>query len=104
MEYFYNKTHSSGDQTVWYDVEFNGNVNLNQFIEYILSAHNKEWGHFTRVYSKMKGWYEDENFISDYKNGYFNKTKLYHELENKNIKKITANGGWGNIDYYIEFE
>ena len=104
MEYHYNRTHSSSDQTTWYDITFDGVINLMQFITDTLSFNKNEWGSFTRVFNNMTGWCDDNNFISEYKNGFFNKTKLYKELMNKNIKRITANGGWGNMDYYIEFE
>lgn len=114
-----------GDATCWYKAEVVGDLTMREFIAYV--AHDyavraKEWG--TIEIAPMRGYeghvveykgfegpngtawlYAGEHWMdSEQRNHYLeNSTTLYNKYIDREIVSVRANGGWGAMDYYLDF-
>lgn len=82
------------DETTNYSVEINkDNVILADIIEYVLSR-EKDWGYIciNNFFSGIKIEYKYGSIISD---------NIPIEDKNRQIKLISASGGWSRMDYII---
>lgn len=95
---FIHKGGPYGDETSWYEVKVPENTTFIDFVKGILLHRPKEWGAFkeTNLFGPT---------IVEYSYGEYKivDEEKYKEVQLKTIKKITANGGWSLMDYYIEF-
>lgn len=80
---------TGGDETSGYDVALNGEYTVGDLLSEVVS-NVSEWGMFT----VRKGgeceyrWGELIGVIS-------------HEVLSRKIRKVSARGGWSNMDYYV---
>ena len=88
-------TRSLSDDTYVYNVYLDKEYTVEEFINIILNGRGKkEWGkfHLGNMFSSLG---------CSYKNGVLT-SQLSKQHMNLKIKKVTANGGWGSMDYAIE--
>lgn len=102
-----------GDATSWYDVIITGELTVKQFIEQIKHESGEERNH---------GWFGDFTInkkdeytwpFLEYRAGSLYMSKFqdkapYREILDRygdmKITKLRANGGWGNMSYYISVD
>ena len=116
------KTGPHGDCTCWYDIEVPKGWTLRDFIRYVCheyAVEHKERGAIRKQpfdgyndhiveYDGKKGsaWlYGGEQYFSpeDKEKSLANSTALYDKYIDKEIVGVRANGGWGSMDYFLDF-
>lgn len=120
------KSGPHGDCTCWYDIEVPKGWTLRDFITYavhIYAKEHKEWGCIRKVpfegyrdhiveYDGKQGengaaWlYKGEQYMTPNEKSELleNSTALYNKYIDREIVSVRANGGWGTMDYYLDFE
>lgn len=83
----------AGDETALYDVEPNRQCTLGDIVDYAVK-NTREWGYiyalgFGRVEYRW-GKLLDDNFADD--------------LLIREVEKLTAHGGWSNMDYRVKLK
>lgn len=111
-----------GDCTCWYDLEIPKGWTLRDFIQYVGYEYAVEHNEFGDIRKQPFAGYSDHIVTYDGKrsevllyNGehYFtpeekakyleNSTALYNKYLDKEIVGVRANGGWGMMDYMLDF-
>lgn len=87
----------AGDCTCGYILDFDQEYTVKEFIETVLNEIGTEWGRIEifdeyRIYDKHE---------CEYCHGKLKSKPLPEENLIKKIKRATAHGGWGNMDYHI---
>lgn len=85
-----------GDQMCSYDVMDYKATTVEDFIREVLIERPDEWGVF-EVINKKLPFYPRYG----YQNGEFGFFKLHTDIYNATVIKVTAHGGWSNMDYTI---
>lgn len=83
-------TPTGGDCTAGYEVVFDKEYTVKEFIDYILTRN--EWGCIRIKYSRKDCEYKRNELLGS----------LPQEYLDKKIKSARACGGWSNMDYSIE--
>ena len=116
------KTGPHGDCTCWYDIEVPKGWTLRDFIQYVCHEYavkHKEWGDIRKqpfggyrdhiiTYNGKTGeaslYGGERYFTQEEKDEYLeNSTNLYNKYIDKEIIGVRANGGWGAMDYFLDF-
>lgn len=85
-----------GDCTSDYEVCFPENMTVHEFIVAVLEEYPEEWGSFsTSRFGNTFIEYKAGGLINVCDKERFLRIKDYH------IEKVSANGGWSLMDYYI---
>ena len=92
----YYKTSSLGDSTNNYNITFPKGMTVSEFIATALKESENQWGNFQldNLYGQILAEYsggEIYSYCADFVTKYRDKT----------IIEAKANGGWGNMDYYL---
>lgn len=85
-----------GDATTWYNIDFNGTIE--EFINEVINRDDN----FVRIKILKDG--EDEIFSSEptYDFNFHKKAEDFpSEYLDKKPVRIKANGGWGNMEYFV---
>lgn len=90
---------TGGDCTAPYSVELDHRYTLQEFIDAVIQNYPTEWGSF-ELY-EMGKWRPYKAF--GYKRGIL-ENEIPVELANKPVARVTASGGWSNMDYMIRME
>ena len=111
-----------GDCTCWYDLEVPKGWTLRDFIRYVsheYAVEHKEFGHIRK--QPFEGYrdhiityngrtnevslYGGEHYFTSEEKSKFleNSTTLYNKYIDREIVGVRANGGWGAMDYYLDF-
>lgn len=88
-----------GDATRDYIVEFDKEYTIKEFVEEILEEHSKDWGYFRiplEYYSVLAIEYEKGKITKN--------LEILEQYFDKKIEKVSANGGWSRMDYFIVFK
>jgi hypothetical protein len=119
------KSGPHGDCTCWYDIEVPKGWTLRDFITYAVhtyASEHREWGCIRKVpfegyrdhiveYDGRQGkngmaWlYKGKQYMTpdDKSELLENSTMLYNKYIDREIVSVRANGGWGTMDYYLDF-
>lgn len=83
-----------GDETSLYNVSFPEEMTISEFINAVITKYPREWGN---IFLFAKG------DLITYKNGRYtiHDDNLYNQFKDKQIKEITAQGGWSLMDYTV---
>ena len=93
---------ASGDSTTWFDVTSNKKLTLEELVNAIITENPGEWGQVERwIHSTADSPFKVEVYV-EYQDGKITKTyPEYEQYKDKIIKRLTANGGWSSMNYYI---
>lgn len=85
-----------GDCTSDYEVYFPENMTVYEFIIAVLEEYPEEWGSFSTSWL-------DNAFIKYKAGGLINicDKERFLRIKDYHIKKVSANGGWSLMNYYI---
>lgn len=87
------------DGITYYEVELDKQYTVKLIIEEITNRDKNGFGNIG-ICDKKQSWFENGNPVIEYdRNGL--KSEFTEEIMNATIKSITANGGWGRMDYKI---
>jgi hypothetical protein len=111
-----------GDCTCWYDLEVPKGWTLRDFIRYVCHEYaieRKEFGHIRKqpfdgygdhivTYNGRRSevsLYNGEHYFTPEEKAKYleNSTALYNKYIDREIVSVRANGGWGAMDYYLDF-
>lgn len=88
---------TAGDAISYYDAKFIKNPTLDDFVQWLITNNSDEWG-TVRTESTIGA------PIVEYKRGRVTMfCEDYESLKNKTISLTMKFGGWGMMDYVIEF-
>lgn len=97
----FKKIKECGDATAWYDVTNWKSRTVGEFIQEVLSEYPKDWGRIDIGHWNSTG----ENFKGECE---YVRGKIREEMPKDaldiEIKSIVANGGWGMMDYVINWK
>ena len=88
----YHKTRDCGDATAWYEVGFPKGISVHEFIRLVVIENPKEWG------SINYGW---DKKLCEYSGGKRKVCEGYKQYRDLPVVAVTANGGWGLMDYHL---
>ena len=91
-------TRGLSDMTDCYDVVLDKEYTVDKFIREVLTKNPNEWGTIKITQLQVK--FRAGNSCCTYKDGYLVSYMSKYYLEQK-IEKISANGGYGKMDYVI---
>lgn len=109
----FKKNMECGDATCWYNVTLSTEMTVKEFIQQIKKESGEEKNHGWFGYFTIQSKTEHTWPFLEYRAGSLYKSKYqdrapYKEIlakyGDKKITKLTANGGWGNMSYYIWVE
>lgn len=92
----------SGDCTCGYNVKLDREYTVKDFIDTVLSERNGEWGYI--------GIYDQSDFSgmhfgnpnAEYRYGKLVSDNFPEDILNKEIKSVSASGGWSRMDYVLK--
>lgn len=92
------------DETASFSVRITKeNVSLREFIDYLLTERNGEWG-YVKIQDKDDPWY-DSTYKVEYKWGNIVSDNIPDDIKDKIVpSKISGDGGWSRMDYIIKLE
>ena len=116
------KSPMSSDCSCWYDLEVPKGWTLRDFIQYVGYEYAVEHKEFGRIRKQPFGGYSDhiityngkisevslyngENYFTPEEKARYleNSIALYNKYIDKEIVGVRANGGWGMMDYCLDF-
>lgn len=90
-----------GDSCSSYDIIFDREYTVKEFIEEVLKEKPGEWGEFT-IEKDLKHTYTSSLDNCEYKYGKITKGFKKTESESMRIEEVKANGGWSLMNYFIK--
>ena len=90
-----------GDACSSYDVQFDKEYTVQEFVETVLKEKHNEWGSFT-ITTDFHYTYTNQKDNCEYKYGKITNDFKNPETKSQIISEVKAHGGWTAMDYFIK--
>ena len=87
---------TGGDTVHHYNAEFVTNPTLEEFVEWVIKNHPKDWGEINSVRNAIYVEYEEGKIVRRCKN--------YSSIKGRKISLKYVDGGWSMMDYTVKLE